>query len=951
MILFAATLAHAGDPKRVYKTVETEHFIIDYYEPLDDVAIRLGVVAERAHRILSPALDHIPEGKTLIYLTDDTDGANGFAGVLPRNAITLYATAPNGFGELDDYDDWIYGLIAHEYSHILHLDTMSGLPTIYNRIFGKTWAPNQVMPRWVIEGIATYEETKRSAGGRVRGIRFDEQIRIALLGGNDLRLDEVTGAPRRYPRANAAYMYGSQFLTYIFDRYGDDTLRAMSHESGAWAPPFAVNRQIAKVVGKPFTDLYDNWKDYLRDRYSQQEMAAARRGLVTGRAVTHTAETNLYPHYSADGRELYWQQFDGYTLPYIRAQPTGGDQTQARDVVQIDAMGNFDLLADGSVVYEQGRQYRAVYSFEDLFRWDVRTHQTVRLTRGRRARDPAVSPDGRLVAYSQNEHSESVLAVMELAPDAEPKVVWRGKRFDQVYQPAWSPDGTHIAFSAWRYGGYRDILVVDVKTGQVDEVTHDRAMDLQPAWSPDGAILYFASDRTQISNIYAFDLAERSTWQVTNVLGSAFQPRPSPDGKRLAFVASVAAGGYDMFEVPVDRTTWLPARDYLDDKPPSVDVRDDEAKVTDPRPYRAFETLAPQAWTAQLDTATSTAAVQTSGSDDVGLHAYSLAVGFDLTNGDTNVGASYGYFKFFPALRFAGARTLLERSGWRIDGVNKRYKEEDWNATATVGIPFESRPGASWTLSFDYDVDWFRLVDPPLMTVDPNNRLPTHPPTDYVQAGLGTRLAFSTVRGVTYGLGPTSGFDGSISIRIDHPALGAAYRAVTFAYALDRYQKLPWGHTPLYARLVGALRVGDNVRAGVYGLGGVPGQDVVRSIVDSTRTGSTGYLRGYPARTISGNQYHLLNLEYRHELWNVEHGLATLPIYLRRVHLALLGDVGTAFDTTFDAAKSLRGSAGAALRLDAFFGYFVPGTFEVGYARGLSAGGINETWFLMTGSL
>ena len=41
----------------------------------------------------------------------------------------------------------------------------------------------------------------------------------------------------------------------------------------------------------------------------------------------------------------------------------------------------------------------------------------------------------------------------------------------------------------------------------------------------------------------------------------------------------------------------------------------------------------------------------------------------------------------------------------------------------------------------------------------------------------------------------------------------------------------------------------------------------------------------------------------------------------------------------------------AALRLDAFFGYFVPGTFEVGYARGLIERGTNETWFLLTGSL
>ena len=106
--------ARAGDPLRVWRQIETDHFIIYYWEPLDDAAHRVGLAAERAHRILAPALDHVPKEKTLIFLADDTDDANGFAGVLPRNAIQLYATGPSSFSELDDHDDWMYGLVAHE---------------------------------------------------------------------------------------------------------------------------------------------------------------------------------------------------------------------------------------------------------------------------------------------------------------------------------------------------------------------------------------------------------------------------------------------------------------------------------------------------------------------------------------------------------------------------------------------------------------------------------------------------------------------------------------------------------------------------------------------------------------------------------------------------------------------------------------------------------------------
>ncbi len=944
--------AWAGDPTRVWRTIESDHFVIHYYAPLYDVARRLAVVAERAHRTLSPALAHQPDAKTIIVLVDDTDSANGFASVLPRNTIEVFATGPTGFNELDDHEDWLYGLIAHEYTHILHLDTMEGLPNIYNGIFGRIWAPNQIMPRWLIEGLAVYEESKRSAGGRDRGTRFDQFIRTAYDEHKDLRLDEVSGAPRAFPHGNAIYVYGSHFLRYIFDRFGDDVPGKMAHEGGSYAPPYAVNRQIARVVGKPFTELYDSWKRYLGDRYSQQETAAERRGLAVGRALTHSAESNFWPHYSADGKEIYWVQYDGYSLPCVRAMPVGGDQHQARDVARIDAMGPFDLLGDGSLVFEQTRAYRREYAYQDLMRWDGVTHQMVRLSTGRRARDPAVSSDGRRVAFSMNEHSESVLAVQDLAPGAPATVVWRGERFDQAYQPAWSPDGARIAFSAWRKGGLRDILVVELATGRIDAITDDRAIDMEPAWSRDGRYLFFDSDRTGIQNIFALDTADRSLWQVTNVLGGAFQAAPSPDGTRLAFAAAVPAGGWDLFEIPLDPASWQPARDYLDDKPPAVVIRDGEAQVSAPRPYRAVESLAPQTWSAAYNLGTvSSASVLTGGSDAAGLHAYSLAVAADTDKQTPNLGAAYAYSGLRPGLRIAAARSLFDRGGFRIDGRNNLFTEEDWSGTLSIGIPFESRPGSSWALSFDYDLDWFRLVKAPMFVLDPTQRVPSRPPTDYVQSGLSSRVSYSSVKATTFGYGATGGWDGAVSLRLDDPALGATYRNFTVAYGLDLYQRL-WGATPVLAvRMAGAVRAGDLIGPGGFSLGGVPPQDIVMSIVNNTRLGVSGYLRGYPSRVLAGNQYHLLNLEYRQELFRIERGVDTFPVYLRRVDLAVLGDGGTAFDTAFNAARDVRVSLGAALRLDAFFGYFMPGTFELGYARGLAHDGINETWLLLTGSL
>ena len=53
----------------------------------------------------------------------------------------------------------------------------------------------------------------------------------------------------------------------------------------------------------------------------------------------------------------------------------------------------------------------------------------------------------------------------------------------------------------------------------------------------------------------------------------------SPDGTRLAFQNAVAAGGYDLNEVMIDRAAWIPAAHYVDDRPNATVIRDDEAVV------------------------------------------------------------------------------------------------------------------------------------------------------------------------------------------------------------------------------------------------------------------------------------------------------------------------------------------------------------------------------------
>src|SRR5262245_43651156 len=149
-LFLSRSLAFAGsDPKLIWQSIETPHFRIYFHQGEYLIAMKAAHVAEEAYARLTPLLDHEPTEVCYIVISDDTDSANGSARVTPYNLITLFATAPEGDSLLADYDDWLRGLIYHEYSHIVHLDTIGGLPKLADAVIGKVWAPNQIEPRWM----------------------------------------------------------------------------------------------------------------------------------------------------------------------------------------------------------------------------------------------------------------------------------------------------------------------------------------------------------------------------------------------------------------------------------------------------------------------------------------------------------------------------------------------------------------------------------------------------------------------------------------------------------------------------------------------------------------------------------------------------------------------------------------------------------------------------------
>ena len=102
-------------------------------------------------------------------------------------------------------------------------------------------------------------------------------------------------------------------------------------------------------------------------------------------------------------------------------------------------------------------------------------------------------------------------------------------------KPAWSPDGTKIAFQSDRDGN-AEIYLMNADGSNVVRLTNDAADDAQPAWSPDGAKIAFTSDRDGNTEIYVMNADGSGVTRLTSDLSAtSAAPDWSPDGSKIAF--------------------------------------------------------------------------------------------------------------------------------------------------------------------------------------------------------------------------------------------------------------------------------------------------------------------------------------------------------------------------------------------------------------------------------
>ena len=301
-------------------------------------------------------------------------------------------------------------------------------------------------------------------------------------------------------------------LRLIAHKFSNDVVKSLTGRKGFFTSKFVVSRSTKNFEKEIFIMDWDG--------FNQQP-------------ITRHRSISQSPVWSPDGRYIGYTAFVYHTKTKTRNADffLYDRKTRKRRILSyrkgINSGGSF-IPDSQSLLLRISTSGRS-----DIYQMNFKGRDRIRLTHGPRGAmnvEPAVSLDGKTVAFSSDRSGKPMIYTMNINGGKAKRLSFAGTYNSS---PAWSPRGDRIAFSGFDKGHF-DIFIMDADGRNLRRLTSARkkngrfANNENPSFSPDGRFILFSSDRSGRYQLYIVSIDGNHEHRLTFDNKNYYKPQWSP---------------------------------------------------------------------------------------------------------------------------------------------------------------------------------------------------------------------------------------------------------------------------------------------------------------------------------------------------------------------------------------------------------------------------------------